>query len=256
MMMHTNTSPVSAGVLKRVAATLACAAVVVSLAGAAVSAGGGALFGSLMSSVQTSFNPRAALPKVDPSAHVSPHASLIGAVSVGRRVMVAPHSSIRGDEGTPIHIGDFSNVQDGAVVHGLETSHAGEPIEAHQFEVGGHRYSVYVDVRVTLDHQSCVHGPALIGHDTIVGMQALVFNARVGAQCVIEPGAKVFGRYGALTIADGRYVKAGQIVTTQQEADALPTVGEFYPYTGMNRLCVETNVELADGYRMAAQAER
>jgi carbonic anhydrase/acetyltransferase-like protein (isoleucine patch superfamily) len=169
--------------------------------------------------------------------------------------MVAPAASVRGDEGSPIYIGDFSNVQDGVVIHAMETVHDGKPLRAHMVEVAGASYAVYVDVRVSLAHQCQVHGPAIVGHDTFVGMQALVFNARVGGGCVIEPGAKVFGREGTITIPDGRYVRAGKVVTTQAEADALPEVDSAYPYWRMNSSVVKVNASLADAYNEARTAE-
>ena len=36
--------------------------------------------------------------------------------------MVAPTAVCRGDEGTPIHVSDLSNMQDGVILHGLETT--------------------------------------------------------------------------------------------------------------------------------------
>ncbi len=48
-------------------------------------------------------------------------ASVIGDVTIGANVMVSPLASVRGDEGMPIFIGKDSNVQDGIVIHGLET---------------------------------------------------------------------------------------------------------------------------------------
>ncbi|MHC4200662.1 MAG: carbonic anhydrase [Planctomycetota bacterium] len=209
-----------------------------------------------MPNVRTSFNVRPTFPDIHPSGYVHPLASVIGAVTVGRRVLVSPSASIRGDEGTPIYIGDFSNVQDGVVVHALETSHDGKTVKAHLVEVARGSYAVYVDVRVSLAHQACIHGPALVGHDTFVGMQALVFNARVGGNCVIEPGAKVFGREGMITVPDGRYVKAGSVVTTQSEADALPEADSSYPYAKMNRAVVGVNVQLADAYNEALAPKR
>lgn len=217
-------------------------------------AGVNSKFSNSMASVRTSFTARPAVPDVHPSAYVHPLASVIGAITVGRRVMVSPAASIRGDEGAPIYIGDFSNIQDGVVIHALETSHDGKAIAAHMVEVAGAQYAVYVDVRVSLAHLACVHGPALVGHDTFIGMQALVFNARVGGDCVVEPGATVFGREGVITIPDGRYVKAGQVVTTQAEADALPEADSGYPYANMNRAVVQVNVQLADGYNEASGA--
>ncbi len=227
---------------------------VVAATGRKAHAGVNSKYSNSMASVRTSFTARPAVPDVHSSAYVHPLASVIGAITVGRRVMVSPAASIRGDEGAPIYIGDFSNVQDGVVIHALETSHEGKEVAAHLVEVAGAKYAVYVDVRVSLAHQAQVHGPALVGHDTFVGMQALVFNASVGGNCVIEPGAKVFGREGTITIPDGRYVKAGQVVTTQAEADALPAADSGYPFAKMNRAVVGVNVQLADAYNEASGA--
>jgi carbonic anhydrase/acetyltransferase-like protein (isoleucine patch superfamily) len=201
-----------------------------------------------MPNVRTRFNTRPAFPDIHRSAYVHPLASVIGAIRVGRRVMVSPGASIRGDEGSPIFVGDFANVQDGVVLHALETSHGGRPVKNHLVEVAGSLYAVYVDVRVSLAHQCQVHGPAVVGHDTFIGMQALVFNACIGGGCVIEPGAKVVGREEMITIADGRYVSVGQCVTSQSEADSLPEIGSGYPFSGTNRAVVKVNVQLADGY--------
>ena len=226
----------------------AAGAGMVAVASRSVHAGVDSKYANQMPNVRTSFNLRPAFPDVHPSAYVHPLASVIGAVRVGRRVMVSPGSSIRGDEGTPIYIGDFSNVQDGTVLHALETSHEGKPVKGHLVEVAGGLYAVYIDVRVSLAHLSHVHGPAVIGHDTFIGMQALVFNAIVGGNCVIEPGAKVVGRGAMITIPDGRYLRVGQCVTEQSEADALPKIGHGYPFAKTNRAVVKVNVQLADGY--------
>lgn len=230
------------------AALTAAGAGVVTLTGHSTHAGVDSRYANQMPSVRTSFNLRPGFPDIHPSAYVHPLASVIGSVKVGRRVMVSPAASIRGDEGTPIFIGDFSNVQDGVVLHALETSHGGRPVKGHLVEVAGGLYAVYVDVRVSLAHQSQIHGPAVVGHDTFIGMQALVFNACVGGGCVIEPGAKVVGRGAMITIPDGRYVKVGECVTSQSEADALPKLGSGYPFAKTNRAVVGVNVQLADGY--------
>ncbi len=77
----------------------------------------------------TDFSPRVYEPAVDPSAYVHPLAAVIGSVTVGRNVMVAPGSSIRGDESQPLFIGHDSNVQDGVVIHALKTVSHSAPVE-------------------------------------------------------------------------------------------------------------------------------
>ena len=78
--------------------------------------------------VQTSFNPTIATPTLQANSIIHPMASVMGSVKLGKRVFVAPFASIRGDEGQHIHIGNESNVQDGVVIHGLETFEAGREI--------------------------------------------------------------------------------------------------------------------------------
>lgn len=192
----------------------------------------------------TSFNETVDSPRYPRGTFVHPMATLTGNVTLGERVYVAPSASVRGDEGQPIYIGDESNVQDGVVLHGLETEEDGLPIEKNQVTVDGKQYSVYVGKRVSMAHQSQVHGPAKVGDDTFIGMQALVFKAEVGAGCVIEPGAKVVG----VKIASGRYVPAGMVVNKQDIADNLPKITEDYAFRSLNQAVVHVNTQFADGY--------
>lgn len=60
--------------------------------------------------------------RIDESAKVHTFSNLSGAIEIGARVVIAPGTSIRADEGTPFHIGDDSKIQDGAIIHGLEKS--------------------------------------------------------------------------------------------------------------------------------------
>jgi carbonic anhydrase/acetyltransferase-like protein (isoleucine patch superfamily) len=170
-------------------------------------------------------------------------------VTLGQRVFVAPCASIRGDEGQNLYIGDESNVQDGAVLHGLETFEDGHELLENEVEVQGRKYSVYVGRRVSIAHQSQVHGPAIIGNDTFIGMQALVFRAEIGERVVVEPGAKIIG----VKIAPDRYVPALSIITQQSVADSLPRITEDYPYRNLNKAVVRVNTQFAGvGYPMQA----
>src|SRR5687767_6658289 len=72
--------------------------------------------------VLTDFNENISLPQIEEQAFIHPFGIVIGNCYVGKLVFVAPTAVCRGDEGTPIHVGDFSNMQDGVVLHGLETS--------------------------------------------------------------------------------------------------------------------------------------
>ncbi|MBK6424043.1 MAG: carbonic anhydrase [Gemmatimonadetes bacterium] len=199
--------------------------------------------------VLTSFNPDVNLPRFKETAFVDPMASVIGDVQLGGGVYVAPFASLRGDEGQPIALGDETNVQDGVVLHALETESHGQPVANRTYEVNGRKYAVYVGKRVSLAHQSQVHGPARIDDDVFVGMQALVFKAWVGRGSVIEPGAKVIG----VTVPPGRYVRAGTVLTDQKLADQLPEITEDYPFKGLNEAVVHVNTSFAESYGAAAR---
>jgi len=188
-------------------------------------------------------------PEIDPSTYVHPLAAVIGHVILGKNIMVSPFASVRGDEGQPLYVGDDSNVQDGVVIHALETEMNGEPIEKNLYTVKGKKYAVYVGSRVSLAHQVQIHGPAVVLDGTFVGMKSLVFKAFVGNNCVIEPGSTVMG----VTIADGRYVSVGSVVSTQEQADRLPVITDDYPFKNLNKGVVHVNTALAKGYLAAAR---
>ncbi|HOC58931.1 MAG TPA: carbonic anhydrase [Smithellaceae bacterium] len=197
--------------------------------------------------VITDFSSKISEPVIGNGSYVHPLAAVIGNVILGDNVMVAPTACVRGDEGQPLHVGNDSNVQDGVVIHALETELDGKPVEKNLMEVEGRKYAVYVGNRVSLAHQVQIHGPAVIMDDTFVGMKVLVFKSMVGKNCVIEPGAILMG----VKVADGRYVPVGSVVKTQNEADSLPVITADYPLKDMNKGVLHVNKALAKGYLAA-----
>lgn len=183
----------------------------------------------------TTFTPKSYRPQIDKNSCVQPNASVVGSVILSEGVLVSPFASIRGDEGTPIYIGKNSNVQDGVVIHGLEKQFV---------ENKGFGYSVYIGDNVSLAHQSQVHGPAKIGNNTFVGMQSFVFKSEIGENVVIEPCAKVIN----VKVEPGRYVPAGEIIKTQEQADKLPLITPEYAMKNLNNEVVHVNKELNRGY--------
>jgi carbonic anhydrase/acetyltransferase-like protein (isoleucine patch superfamily) len=197
--------------------------------------------------VVTDFSAKASEPVIDSTTYVHPLAAVIGNVILGKHIMVSPMASVRGDEGQPLYIGDDSNVQDGVVIHALETELNGKPVEKNLYEVNGRKYAVYVGTRVSLAHQVQIHGPAVVMDDSFVGMKSLVFKSFVGKQCVIEPGVILMG----VAVPDGRYVSAGSVIKTQEQADQLPEITENYPFRTLNRGVVHVNTALAREYLAA-----
>ena len=194
--------------------------------------------------VLTDFSSRVSEPVIDSSTYVHPLAAVIGNVVLGKNIMVSPMASVRGDEGQPLYVGDDSNIQDGVVIHALETEDEGKPVEENLFEVAGRKYAVYVGDRVSLAHQVQIHGPAVVMGDTFVGMKTLIFKSFVGKNCVIEPGVILMG----VTVADHRRVPVGSVINTQDQADKLPEITGNYPLKDMNKGVVHVNTSLARAY--------
>jgi len=195
-------------------------------------------------SVVTDFSSKSSEPVIDGSSYVHPQAAVIGNVILGKNIMVSPFASVRGDEGQPLFVGDDSNVQDGVVIHALETEEHGKPVEKNLYEVDGNKYGVYVGKRVSLAHQVQIHGPAKVGDDTFVGMKSLVFKASVGKGCVVEPGCIVLG----VSVPDGRYVPAGTVLNSQEKANSLPVITDDYAFKSLNKGVVHVNTSLAKAY--------
>jgi carbonic anhydrase/acetyltransferase-like protein (isoleucine patch superfamily) len=203
----------------------------------------------IQENVKADFCAKVSKPVIDASSYVHPLAAVIGNVILGKNIMVAPTASVRGDEGQPIYVGDNSNIQDGVVIHALETEMNGKQIDNNLFEVNGKKYAVYVGSRVSLAHQVQIHGPAVVMDNTFVGMKVLVFKSFVGQNCVIEPAAVLMG----VKVADGRYVPVGSVIKTQAQADNLPEITPDYPMKDMNKGVLHVNIALAKGYLAAAK---
>jgi carbon dioxide concentrating mechanism protein CcmM len=65
-----------------------------------------------------------------------------------------------------------------------------------------------------------IHGPAYVGDSCFIGFRSTVFNARVGAGCIVMMHALIQD----VEIPPGKYIASGSIITTQQQADRLPDV--------------------------------
>lgn len=193
----------------------------------------------------THFNVISDVPTINRCSFIHPSATIIGQVTVEKGVHVTPHASIRGDEGLNIYIGQDSNVQDGVVIHGMQNFEQGRQTGKNTVFVSDNTFSVYIGEHVSLAPQCQIHGPARIDRNVYIGMQALVHDAYVQENAVIEPGAKIIG----VTIPSNRYVSAGKIVTTQEDADRLPEISTEYIYADLNEKTINVNRDLVNGYR-------
>jgi carbonic anhydrase/acetyltransferase-like protein (isoleucine patch superfamily) len=112
-------------------------------------------------------------PVVPESCYVDPSAQVIGDVELGEQASVWMNAVIRGDVNS-IRIGAKSNVQDGAVLHGMR-----------------YLYPVTVGEMVTIGHNATVHGCTL-GDNVLVGIGAVILNhAKIGEGSIIAAGAVI-----------------------------------------------------------------
>lgn len=191
---------------------------------------------NLYLSPQTPFTPQPKEPKIDKDSFIHPYACIIGDVTISKGVDVCPSASIRGDEGTPIFIGENSNIQDGVVIHGV----------ANQFvENKNQKYSVYIGKDSSLAHQSQVHGPSKVGDNVFIGMQSFIYHAEIGDNVVVEPASKIIN----VKIAPNKYVPAGGVIKTQEQADKLPDITADYPNKDFNKVVTSANQALTIGYK-------
>ena len=135
-----------------------------------------------------------ARPRIAASAFVHSTAIIIGRVIIGENCFILPQVVIRADEG-PIEIGDGTNIQDNAVLHG-------------RCSVG--RNSL-------VGHTAIIHG-AKVGENVLVGMHAVILNdAEVGDGCLIGACALIPER----TIIPPRKIAMG--IPAAVTGDVTPT---------------------------------
>lgn len=180
------------------------------------------------------------LPEIHSLSHVDPLAVVIGRVIVEERVIIAPCASIRADEGTPFFIGHGTNVQDQVVFHGLRDQ---------WFEVDDIPWSIYVGSHCSIAHCACIHGPAVIGKKTFVGVRSTVWGSVIGRNCYIGFHCLIMG----VKIPPNRFVPHGSQILKQEDAEALPDVP--LEYQRFNREVVDTNKRLCELHRVVCSDE-
>ena len=212
---------------------------------------------NIHSNIKADFNTNISFPEIQETAFIHPFAVVIGNCYIGKLVLVAPTAVCRGDEGTPIHVSDFSNMQDGVILHGLITTDKEKALDGRRFSEDGDRlmgnsslfaegYSVFVGTNTSLAHDSMVHGPAWVGNNTFVGMKSIIFDPKVGNNVAIGISSTISN---GVSIPDNKFVPPGSVILDQEEADALPPrIGSSYE--NINPTVVDLNEQLAEGYNM------
>jgi carbonic anhydrase/acetyltransferase-like protein (isoleucine patch superfamily) len=112
-------------------------------------------------------------PKIDAKAYISPQATIVGDVEIGKGASVWPGAVIRGDQAS-VRIGENTCIQDSVVVH------------AHTDD-----------------------NPAIIGNLSVVGSASVIHGVYIGDSANIGEGCVVFD--GA-TLGEGIMLAPGSIV--------------------------------------------
>ena len=128
---------------------------------------------------------------------IAPNASVIGDVVLDQDASVWFGAVLRGDN-ERIHIGERSNVQEGATLH----TDPGFPLE--------------VGADCTIGHNAVLHG-CRIGEGSLIGMGAIILNgAVIGQGCLVGAGALV---------TEGKTFPAGSLIVGSP-AKAVHTLDE------------------------------
>lgn len=212
---------------------------------------------NIIPNVETFVVPNITSPKIDDSAFIHPFAVIIGDCSIGKEVLVAPTAVCRADEGIPIHVGDYSNIQDGVILHAIDAVRNGTNNDNKRFSQDGERllgndtrfdqgYAIFIKGNVSLAHDSIVHGPAWIGNNTIIGVKSAVLDSKIGNNVVIRLGSIVTG----VEIPDNTLIPAGSIITNQTQVTNLPSaIGN--PSQNLNQGDLLNSQALAKAYDKA-----
>jgi len=141
-------------------------------------------------------------PKWGEDCFIAPNATIVGDVVMGTNCSVWFNAVIRGDVNA-ITIGNYSNIQDGVVIHATYQKAA-----------------TTIGNRVSVGHNAIVHGCTL-QDNVLVGMGAIVMdNVVVEEYCIIAAGSVVLEN----SICESGHIYAGtpakkiKPITDQQRA--------------------------------------
>ncbi len=136
------------------------------------------------------------------ASFVAANATVIGDVDIGQGVSIWYGAVVRGDV-EAIRIGEHSNIQDGAIIHG----DPGQP--------------TVLEAYVTVGHRAVIHS-AHIEAGCLIGIGAIVLNGvRVGSGSIVGAGAVVSKDVPARSLVVGVPAKVRRPVSAAAAADLI-----------------------------------
>ncbi len=127
-------------------------------------------------------------PQLHPTAYVHPLAYVSGQTTLAAHASIWPMAVLRGDI-HQIHVGEATNVQDGAVLHVTHPS---------AYSPG---YALSIGAGVTIGHRAVLHA-CTVGNRCLIGMGSIVLDGAVledevmvGAGSVVAPGKRLASGY-------------------------------------------------------------
>lgn len=126
-------------------------------------------------------------PAIGEQCYLAPNATIVGDVQIGKHCSIWFNAVIRGDVNF-IRIGDYTNIQDGAVIHCTYL-----------------KASTIIGNYVSVGHQAMVHGCTVHDH-VLIGMGAIVMDhAIVEEFVIIAAGAVILEN----TVCESGFLYAG-----------------------------------------------
>lgn len=146
---------------------------------------------------------------ISQAAFVAPGAIVVGQVDLREGASVWYGSVIRADV-ERIQIGAFTNIQDGAILHG----DPGQPTVLGDY--------------VTVGHRAVIHS-AQIESGSLIGIGAIVLNGvRVGAGSIVGAGAVVTKDVPPRSLVVGLPAKVARPVADEEAADLIDHAKKYH----------------------------
>jgi carbonic anhydrase/acetyltransferase-like protein (isoleucine patch superfamily) len=148
-------------------------------------------------------------PDIAEVAFVAPGATVVGQVTLGTGASIWYGAVVRADV-ERIQIGAYTNIQDGAVLHG----DPGQP--------------TVLEAYVTVGHRAVIHS-AHIEAGSLIGIGAIVLDGvRVGAGSIVGAGALVTKDVPPRSLVVGLPAKIARPVTDAEAADLIDHAKKYH----------------------------